>query len=144
MLVGVLRSLILAVCLLAVSASLASALPPGSPPKMGGGPPPAWLELPGTDRWLAYSSFCWRTLCADFLPPQMRTDLPRVKVAPGKLVRFHLGFRPSSLSLQRVGTPRVWKLASARVSSWKVAFRGVYVLNARQPGGSAGYAFRIV
>jgi hypothetical protein len=138
------RLLTLTVALFAVSASLASALPPGSPPKMGGGPPPAWLELPGTDRWLAYSSFCWKTLCADFLPPQMRTDLPRVKVAPGKLVRFHLGFRPSSLSLQRIGAQRTWKLAAARVSSWKVAARGVYVLDAGGPGGSAGYAFRIV
>ncbi len=34
--------------------------------------------------------------------------------------------------------------AAARVSSWKVAARGVYALDASGPGGSAGYAFRIV
>jgi hypothetical protein len=137
------RALILSLTLLALSAPLARALPPGPPPKQGGGPPPAWLEKPGIDRWLAYSSFCWRTMCADFIPPQMRTDLPRIRLTRGTTVRFHLGFRPSSLQLERIGRQLPWRLAAARISPWTVVGPGIYVLNANGPAGSAGFAFRI-
>ena len=136
-------ALILSVPLLALCAPLARALPPGSPPTQGGGPPPAWLEKPGTDRWLAYSTFCWRTMCADFIAPQMRTDLPRIRVARGTSVRFHLGFRPVALQLDRVGGGTK-QLAAARVSSWQVGAPGLYLLFARVAGGDASYAFRIV
>jgi hypothetical protein len=142
--VGWMRALIVAACLLAVAAPVALALPPGPPPKQGGGPPPAWLEKPGTDRWLAYSSYCWTTMCADFLPPDSRPDLPRIQLAPGTLVRFHLGLRPTSLRLARFGGGRTWRLARTRVSAWKVAARGIYVLDAHAAAGSASYVFRIV
>jgi hypothetical protein len=138
------RALIVAACLVAIAAPVALALPPGPPPKQGSGPPPAWLEKPGTDRWLAYSSYCWTTMCADFLPPNSRPDLPRIAVAPGTLVRFHLGFRPTSLQLERFGGGRTWRLARTRVSAWKVAAHGIYVLDAHAAAGSASYVFRIV
>lgn len=142
------RALIISLAALAVCAPLAHALPPGPPPKQGGGPPPAWLEKPGPDRWLAYSSYCWTVrgagMCADFISPQMRTDLPRIRVLRGSTVRFHLGFRPSSLQLSRVGGQAPWRLTSARVSSWKVARPGLYVLFARVMGGDASYVFRMV
>jgi hypothetical protein len=139
-------ALLLWLALIAIGAPLARALPPDPPPKQGSGPPPAWLEKPGTDRWLAYSTYCWTRggtgLCADFIAPQLRTDLPRIQVARGTGVRFHLGFRPTSLTLTRVGG-RTWRLAPARVASWKSARPGVYVLAADVVGGDASYAFRI-
>ena len=137
------RTLILSLVFLALGAPLAHALPPGKPPKQGGGPPPAWLEKPSTDRWLAYSSFCWRTMCADFIPPQMRTDLPRIAVASGTLVRFHLGCNPSSVELSRIGG-RTWRLTPARVAAWKTRGRGTYVLQLRAGPGDASYVFRLV
>ena len=138
------RALVVAACLLAVAAPVALALPPGQPPKAPGGPPPAWLEKPGTDRWLAYSSFCWTTTCVDYLPPNARPDLPRLAVAAGTLVRFHLGFNPTSVELHRFGTSRMWRLAATRVSAWKVPSRGIYVVAVRAGPGSASYVFRIV
>jgi hypothetical protein len=126
-----------------------AATPPGSPPpKVSGArtaPPPAWIELPADapSRWLAYGSFCWKTTCADFLPPQMRPDLPRARVRVGSTVRFHLGFKPSKLRLELVGGARTWTLRPARVSSWRVARRGVVSLTAHAPGGDASYAIRL-
>ena len=43
------RAPLLSLALLAVCAPLAGALPPGPPPKQGGGPPLAWLEKSGAD-----------------------------------------------------------------------------------------------
>jgi hypothetical protein len=141
------RVLVLSLAGAALCAPLARALPPGPPPKQGGGPPPAWLEKQGTDRWLAYSTYCWTTggvgMCADFIPPQMRPDLPRIRIPRGTTARFHLGFRPTSLVLQRIGG-RTWRLSPARAASWKAAGPGVYMLQADAAAGDASYAFRIV
>jgi hypothetical protein len=138
------RALLVAASLLAVLAPLARALPPGQPPKRGGGPPPAWLEKPGADRWLAYSTYCWTTMCADYVAPQLRTDLPRVRLTRGTTVRFHLGFRPSSLTLARIGG-RSWRLPTTAVAGWQAAGPGVYLLEAVvRGGGDASYAFRLV
>jgi hypothetical protein len=138
------RALLMAAGLLAVLAPLAHALPPGPPPKRGSGPPPAWLEKPGIDRWLAYSTFCWTTMCADYVAPQLRTDLPRIQLARATTVRFHLGFRPSSLTLARIGG-RSWRLSTTAVAAWRAAGPGVYLLQAGvRGGGDASYAFRVV
>ena len=141
------RSLLLSFVSLAFCVPLAGAVPPGLPPKQGTRPPPAWLEKPGTDRWLAYSTYCWTTgnvgMCADYVSPKLRTDLPRIHVARRTTVRFHLGFRPTSLSLQRIDGPS-WRLARSRVASWSAAGPGVYLLAAYVTGGDASYAFRIV
>jgi hypothetical protein len=83
-------------------------------------------------------------MCADFISPQLRTDLPRIRVVRGTIVRFHVGFRPISLQLSRVGGKAPWRLELARLSSWKVAGPGVYTLFARVIGGDASYVFRIV
>ena len=138
------RVLTLAGCFLVFSAAGAAALPPGPPPKQGGGPPPAWLEKRGTDRWLAYSSYCWTTACADFLPPDSRPDVPRIALAPGALVRFHLGCNPTSVRVSRFGGARTWRLSPTRVSAWKAGARGIYVLEVRAGPGDASYVFRIV
>src|SRR5437773_10984712 len=36
------------------------------------GPPPGWVETHARWSWLAYSSYCWKTTCADYLPPASR------------------------------------------------------------------------
>lgn len=142
------RPLIVSLAALTICVPVARALPPGAPPQRGGGPPPAWLEKPGPDRWLAYSSYCWTIrgagMCADFIAPQMRSDLPRIRVVRGTPVRFHLGFRPIALQLSRVGGRTQWRLAPARASSWRIAGPGVYTLFARVVGGDASYVFRVV
>jgi hypothetical protein len=136
-----------ALAALLIAAPVAATPPTAPPPKVSGAgtaPPPAWVELPGAEsRWLAYGSFCWKTTCVDFLPPQMRPDLPRARVRVGSTVRFHLGFKPSNLRLELVGGARTWTLRAARVSSWRVARRGVVSLTARAPGGDASYVIRI-
>jgi hypothetical protein len=137
------RALLLSLALIAIGAPLARALPPGPPPKRGDGPPPAWLEKRGTDRWLAYSSFCWTTMCADFVAPQLRTDLPRIRLARGATVRFHLGFRPASLTVTHSGG-RSWRLPPTRVVAWRAADPGVYLLQSGVVGGDASYAFRVI
>lgn len=135
---------------LGVASPAAAASPPAAqPPKVTGAeaaPPPAWIELPAArSRWLAYSSFCWRTSCVDFLPPQMRPDVPHVRVGLGKRVRFHLAFEPTRLTLELGGTAgRSWRLAPDRASSWRVAARGLFVLHARGASGSASYLVRLL
>jgi hypothetical protein len=106
-------------CLLGASA--AGAVPKPPPPTVTGvrsAPPPAWIETRRSDRWLEFSSYCWTTACADFQPPAQRTDLPRIKVARGEVVRFHLRFTPSQLTL-RIGF-RTYPLTARRVASWRV------------------------
>ena len=81
---------------------------PPRPPPTPAGPPPAWVGTAAGDRWLAYSSFCWSRaggrgagtgLCVDYAAPPRRRDLPTIRLRTGELVRFHLGFRPRSVSL---------------------------------------------
>jgi hypothetical protein len=82
-------------------------------------------------------------MCADFVAPQLRTDLPRIRLARGATARFHLGFRPTSLTLARSGG-RSWRLPPTRVVAWRAAGPGVYLLQAGVVGGDASYAFRVV
>jgi hypothetical protein len=136
-----------ALAALLIAAPVAASPPSAPPPKVSGAgtaPPPAWVErADAPSRWLAYGSFCWKTTCADFLPPQMRLDLPRAQVRVGSTVRFHLGFKPSKLRLELVGGARTWTLRPSRVSSWRVVRRGVVSLTAHAPGGDASYAIRL-
>src|SRR5918911_2296530 len=83
------------------------ARPAGRAPGSGG-PPAAWVETRAGDRWLAFSSFCWSGpgaggaatgRCVDYVAPQRRRDLPTIVLRTGELARFHLGFRPRSVSL---------------------------------------------
>ena len=129
------------------AAPIAAATPPFAPPPKvsgaGSAPPPAWIERPAApSRWLAYGSFCWKTNCVDFIPPEMRPDLPRVAVRVGTTVAFHLGFKPSRLRLELVGG-RSWTLQPARVSTWRVSRLGAFSLTAKGAGGSASYVIRL-
>jgi VanZ family protein len=127
-----------AVVLVVFAGTLVAAAPaagwPGPPrtaaPHVKGasGPPAAWLETRARSVWLAFSGYCWKTTCADFPPPQSRTNLPVVRVRRGALVRVHFAFsRPRCtrprLRLRRSGTQRCARRARrvggqrARVSS---------------------------
>jgi hypothetical protein len=125
-----------------LGAGCADAAPPGPPPKVPGvrsQPPPAWIETRGGDRWLAFSNYCWTTTCIDSRPFDQRRDIPRIPVARGELVRFHLGFRPTKLSLE-VGS-RTYPLKAARTASWRVRGKsGFVVLHSDKSGFNADYA----
>jgi len=130
--------------LLLGQAVVALGVPRPPAPKVSGAataPPPAWIETARGDRWLAFSSFCWKTTCVDFIPPAMRPELPRIALRRGETVRFHLAFRPTSLRLL-VGN-RAFKLAARRVVAWRVSGGGLAVLEARAAQGSTSYAARL-
>jgi len=134
----------LAVVVGALGAAPAVALPPGPPPKVAGAavaPPPAWIEAGSTQRWLAYSSYCWKTACVDFLPPAMRPDVPVVTVRRGQAVRLHFGFAPSSVTVAPVGGGSR-RLPPARTISWRPP-AGLLAITAKSKTGSAGYLVRI-
>ncbi len=104
-------------------------------------PPPAWIEVGTTQRWLAYSSYCWRTACVDMLPPAMRPDVPTVAVRRGQVARLHFGFQPRSVSVSSVGGPS-HRLLPARTARWRPG-AGLYVISVRASAGKAGYLVRI-
>jgi hypothetical protein len=133
-------------------AAAATARPPGPAPDSGG-PPAAWIETRSGDRWLAFSSYCWTRRpgpgapatgrCVDLIPPQRRRDLPTIRLRAGELVRFHLGFRPRSVSLN-FGR-RSFPLSNVAAPSWRVAGPGgVGLLFATHARGDASYAARVV
>jgi hypothetical protein len=132
-------------------------LPPRSgpaerPPRLENGPPPAWIETERGAYWLSFSSYCWEAqrtaLCADFIAPADRHDLPSMRVRRGEVVRFHLAFRPAEVSLQffsKGGSPAGFSLEPRRVMSWTVERGGPMSLLARAPkAGDASYVAILV
>ena len=112
------------------------------PPPREDGPPPAWVDTTLGERWLAFSSYCWVRVCADYIPPSRRRDLPRIVLTRGEIVRFHLGFRPRTVSLI-LGRTTI-RLAAGR-PAWRVRGRGgAALLAATAPVGDASYAARLV
>jgi hypothetical protein len=121
-------------------AARAAAAPPPPPPTVQGVPqlpPTAWIETRGGDRWLAFSDFCWTRACVDFELPQRRTDVPKVRLIRGEIVRFHLGFRPSRLALELAGTR--YPLAARRVATWRVRGGSGYAKLVAQTKTSGGF-----
>lgn len=147
------RGVVVAVVAAAAAAAAAQAArPPTPPPKVSGAgsaPPPAWVEFGSRSRWLAYSSYCWtasgKAACVDFIPPQLRRDLPAVAVRPGTVLRFRLAFRPISVKLVLLapGPRRTWSLAAAASTSWRAVRAGTLLLETKGAGGSAGYALKV-
>lgn len=124
--------------------------PPASPPPevggtMAAGPPPAWIEDGVRSRWLAHASYCWKTVCVDMLPPESQPELPRVRVAPGQVLRVHLAFEPArtSVYLLRNGTSFTLRSTGLRTLSFR-ARRGILVVGATGSQGSASYVARLV
>jgi hypothetical protein len=117
--------------------------PPPKVPGVRAAPPPAWIETRSGDRWLAFGSYCWSVTCVDARPVEQRTDVPRIEVARGEVVRFHLGFEPAELML-RLGS-KTDRLKPGRVASWRARGpSGAADLTARAPSGSAGYVARLL
>ena len=80
------RGALVAFAVLALAGS-AVAAPPGKPPKPAGvpsAPPPAWIEAGTKEKWLAYSSYCWKIACVDYVSPEMRKDLPVLTIRRGE------------------------------------------------------------
>lgn len=126
--------------------------PRGSAPQVAGAktaPPPAWVETIQHSSWLAYSSYCWRSrptgtaACVDFLPPRSRTDLPVVSAHTGSMLRFHLQFATSKLSVS-YPDKRTQRLKSSRIASWLPLRSGIVTVSARSASGQeASYLFRL-
>ena len=136
---------------LAALGGVAAAMPGGPPPEPGpASPPPAWIDSAKGDHWLAYSSYCWTAgegsdpvaACVDFIPPEMRSELPSLRLRRGELVRFHLGFTPTEVSIQ-VGK-RSFSLAATADPTWRVRGKGKFAtLSVQAEGGSASYVTQI-
>jgi hypothetical protein len=119
---------------------------PGTPaprPAEPGGPPPAWAETQAKAVWLLYGSYCWRTACADYLPPTQRGAVPTLSAAYRATIRLHLGFAPSKLQLRFVPSNKVVRLAPRRIAAWQASVGGIVSVETRAATGSASYVLRI-
>ena len=127
------------------------AKPEGPPPKLDvAAPPPAWVETESDAVWLAYSTYCWKTVCADYVDLRCgAANIPTIRVKPGEKVRFHLGFSPRSLGLTLYGPqsestdvgPATAPLRAERTVEWQVHRDGAVALGATaRKGGDARYA----
>lgn len=142
--------LILAIAAVAVASGSAALAwsgrpaPPAPKPATAAGPPPSWAETAAKSVWLAYSGYCWRTTCADYLPPASRPDLPTIRLARGAYVRVHFGFRPNKLSITLLGAkPTATTVAPAQIITWRPSGPGVVTFSLKGSSGSASYAAKI-
>jgi hypothetical protein len=147
------RSIVLAAAALA-SAAAALATPPRAdarppfpaPDHPDGAPPPAWIETARGQRWLAYSSYCWLTptrgLCADYVDPRRRTDLPRFVVERGEIVQIYLGFVPTEAFV--TVRNRLVSTEASRVIDVRVREGGVLIVHLFGRRGDASYVARLV
>ena len=144
----VLVALVAAAVALVVAPSTASA--PRAPPPVpihpnDPAPPPAWISAGRAQKWLAYFDYCWPAgaarYCAGF--DGIPRETPRLVVRQRQMVRFHLGFRPTSVVLEfpgyfwpNGGLTRLWELRPARTTAWRVRDDdgGLAILKARLPG----------
>jgi hypothetical protein len=116
--------------------------PPGPPPVLRGatdGPPPAYVATTRGSTWLSFSSYCWKSTCADFIPATC-TDrgIPKLYLRRGEVIHFHLGFKPKEVW---IGFKRsTQSLPAARTSTWRVRRSGFFGLGARVRVGSANYS----
>jgi hypothetical protein len=124
--------------------------PSEPPPKLDiDGPPPAWVHTGDDAVWLAYSTYCWKTACADYVETRCgERRIPTVVVQPGETVLFHLDFNPKSVSLvldgpenhsEGVGAAHA-PLAAARTVEWK-AYRDGPVTLVAIPSGSGDASY---
>ena len=120
--------------------------PSTNPPRLQQpGPPPAWIETHTNSRWLAYSTYCWKTTCVDFVPPASRPGLPTLKIVHGASVRVHFAVQPTEVKVALVqgSNGKRYNLRAARVVTWKPPASGVADFEIRAPGGSASYVARL-
>jgi hypothetical protein len=146
-------ALLLAVALFAAGlaalagAARADARPaPPAPDRPEIAPPPAWIETAEGDFWLAYSSYCWTTrtggICADYIDPRLRKDLPRLVVHRGEHVRIFVAVVPDEVSVAIGG--RAVPVARSRVLELRVRRGGLLELAYFHRKGDARFAARLV
>lgn len=144
-LAGLVALALSAVFLSAATAHESVGPPPVQPSQAGvSAPPPAWLESGTHSLWLAYDSYCWGTMCVDFIPAPLRKDVPVVRVRPGSLLRIHLAFAPRTLVLTygtRLG--RRVQLHATRVGTWRAERGGLVFITAQGAKGEANYLVKI-
>ena len=120
--------------------------PPDAPPERPGeGPPPAWVETEGGSIWLAYSTYCWGSTCADFAAPSCGGEppAPRVELRRGETVRIHLDFDPGEALLTffpEGGEPDGVTLDPSRTPTWRADRAGAFTVFAGGEGRDASYA----
>jgi hypothetical protein len=118
--------------------------PLNPPPTLGAnGPPAAWIETEAGAFWLGYSTYCWKTVCADYMAPSCRTggDVPEIAVRSGEEVRFHLGFEPNSVVLTFFGTSvEQEELSASATPAWRVQRDGAIAVFSTADGRDASYA----
>ena len=137
-------SAVAAVCVPAALAWSGRPAPPVPKPATAAGPPPAWAETSTKSVWLAFSGYCWKTTCADYLPPASRPDLPTIRLAHGAGIRVHFGLRPSKLSITLLGAKTTTRtVAPVQVITWRPGESGVATFSLKGSSGSASYAARI-
>jgi hypothetical protein len=129
------------------AAARADARPaPPVPDRPAIGPPPAWIETARGDFWLAYSSYCWTTatagLCADYIDPRRRTDLPRLVVGRGERVRIFVAVVPDEVSVAIAG--RTVPVARSQIFELRVRRGGLLEIAYFHRKGDARFVARLV
>jgi hypothetical protein len=132
--------------LLAPAHAAARPAPP-APERPPGAPPRAWIETGRAERWLAYSSYCWFStstsgLCADYIDPGRRNDLPRIAVRRGELVHIYLAFVPTESYVTIAN--RLVSVERSRVIDLRVRAGGVLVVHVYARNGDASWVARLV
>jgi hypothetical protein len=94
-----------------------------------------------TEKWLAYSTYCWKVTCVDYISPEMRKDLPVLRIRRGQSVTVHLGFIPSQLTVSQ--GDRTKRLVPRRTATWRPGLGVASIFAVRKAGGDASYAVRI-
>ena len=103
-------------------------------------PPPAHVEVGAARLRLAQSSYCWTTVCADYIAPKCGDGrTPAIRVRRNQTIRFRLGFTPKQLSLGFYATVGVamthQPLKPATVSRYRVTRGGAFAIFARTARG---------
>jgi hypothetical protein len=120
-------------------------LPSSPPPKpaQAAGPPAAWVESVSRSGWFDFGSYCWKTSCADYLPPATRPALREFRTPIGQILRIHLAFLPKTVSARMLPGKRFQRISAGRIIRWRVQTYGIIELQVKGPGGSASYVLRL-
>lgn len=130
----------------AAASALAWAGRPASPapkPAQAAGPPAAWLESATRSSWLDFGSYCWRTGCADYLPPAQRPGLRVFKTRIGAKLRIHLAYLPKTVSLRVLPAKTLTPATAARTLGFTVRKLGILEVQVKAAPGSASYLIEL-
>jgi hypothetical protein len=139
--------IVVATIAIAVPSALAWPGEPRTPPPkkpMPGAPPPAWIETEAKSGWLFYGTYCWKTACITLIAPETRPGLPVFTVRRGQMLRVHLGFAATSVSVSVDRRKVAAKLSASRsIISWGAHAPGIVTVSARASAGSPSYVARL-